>query len=127
VKPYLFVYGTLTKSHPRLHERLVGAARYLGRGTIAGTLYDLGRYPGAFRNRKRQSRVTGELYELEGPDIRGRLRALDRYEGAQFKRSRVKVRLSNGDQRLAWAYLLAEAPPGNARPLPSGIYRPRAA
>lgn len=124
---YLFVYGTLTKSHPRLHERLVGAARYLGRGTIAGTLYDLGRYPGAFRNRKRQSRVTGELYELEGPDIRGRLRALDRYEGAEFKRARVKVRLSNGDQRLAWAYLLTEAPPGNARPLPSGVYRPRAA
>jgi gamma-glutamylcyclotransferase (GGCT)/AIG2-like uncharacterized protein YtfP len=126
MKPYLFVYGTLTRSHPRVH-RLLGPARFLGRGSIAGTLYDLGRYPGAYRRRGQRARVNGELYELDGPRLRERLKALDRYEGSQFRRARVRVRLKAGDQHLAWVYLLATAPPPSARHLPSGVYRPRRA
>jgi gamma-glutamylcyclotransferase (GGCT)/AIG2-like uncharacterized protein YtfP len=126
MKPYIFVYGTLTRAHPRIH-RLLGSARPLGRASIAGTLYDLGQYPGVHRHRGRPSRVSGELYELSGPHLRGRLRALDRYEGEQFKRVRVRARLASGGQHLAWAYLLADAPPQSARQVPSGAYRARRA
>ena len=75
----LFVYGTLRRGGERysLLERL-GAA-YVGKGSVAGELYDLGAYPGALKSRSKSARVVGEVYHL--PDTTQALRSLDEYEG----------------------------------------------
>lgn len=121
MKPYLFVYGTLRRNHRAAH-RLLGHARYIASGSIAGTLYDLGKYPGVHRAR-RNGRVTGEVYELIGPNVEQQLTKLDRYEGVGFQRSRVLVQLSDGRYHRAWAYLLADEPPTAARVIRTGVYR----
>lgn len=125
MKHRLFAYGTLRRSHAAIHHRVVGSAQFLGRGSIAGRLFDLGRYPGVHRAGHDSWRVSGELYELMDSDPESRLLSIDRYEGPEFVRARVLVELEGGDRRLAWAYLLAEAPPMTARPIPSGTYRRR--
>lgn len=125
MKPLLFAYGTLRRSHRNIHRRLMGGAKRLGGGSIAGTMYDLGAYPGVYRPRGRRSRVWGELYELQDPKVNQRLAVLDRYEGREFRRARVLVELKNGRRHLAWAYLLGDPPPPSARKISSGTYRRR--
>ena len=96
-------------------------ARFVAAASTPGVLYDLGRYPGLIRGSRNGRRVTGELYELPDDSARQMLRALDRYEGSEYTRRRVYVRLSNGKRRLAWAYLLRRKPPKSTE-LPSGRY-----
>ena len=116
VKPYLFVYGTLRRGHPETH-RLLGDARFVAAGSISGRLYDLGRYPAVSKAKRTDGRVAGEVYELMGPDVDKRLARIDRYEGSEFRRSRVVVQLTDGRRHRAWAYVLAGAPPRGARPI----------
>jgi gamma-glutamylcyclotransferase (GGCT)/AIG2-like uncharacterized protein YtfP len=120
VKPYLFVYGTLRSGYPHTH-RLLGNARFVACGSISGTLYDLGKYPAVHRSKRRNRRVAGEVYELSGSDVEPRLSDIDRYEGPQFRRSRVLVQLNNGKRQRAWAYVLADAPSA-AREIRTGVY-----
>jgi AIG2-like family. len=103
----------------------LGDARFVAHGTVSGTLYDLGTYPGLHKTRNAQERVRGELYELPGPDAERRLSILDQYEGAEFERARVLVRLANGRRHRAWAYVLADRPPKGTRAIPKGAYRTR--
>jgi gamma-glutamylcyclotransferase (GGCT)/AIG2-like uncharacterized protein YtfP len=123
-KPYLFVYGTLRRDHQPTH-RLLGATRFVAAGSIAGRLYDLGKYPGVSRTSRRGGRVGGEIYELIGPDVDRRLANLDRYEGSQFQRSRVVVELRDGRRHPAWAYILVDEPPKRAREVRTGVYHKR--
>ena len=125
VRPYLFVYGTLRQTHRHTHQRLLRPARFIARGSIFGTLYDLGQYPGVHKTSRRIGRVAGELYELTGEDLGGRLAALDRYEGSDFYRARVLVQLQNGGRHFAWAYILANGPPQGAPEIQSGVFRRR--
>ncbi len=117
----LFVYGTLRSDHRRTHRRL-HPARFVGRGSNAGTLWKLGAYPGVERPGRRGARVFGEVHALSGPDGASRLAALDRYEGRSFRRVRVVVQLDDGRRTTAWAYVLAGAPPRGAREAPSGAW-----
>jgi gamma-glutamylcyclotransferase (GGCT)/AIG2-like uncharacterized protein YtfP len=119
--PRLFVYGTLRRGYPNTH-RLLGASRFVAAGTIRGTLYDLGKYPGVVKTGRRDPRVEGELVELIGTDVDRRFHDLDRYEGREFRRSRVLVRLSNGRHRWAWTYMLSGRPPKAAREILTGRY-----
>ena len=118
----LFVYGTLKGRTSRQRHRLLRGARFVGGATISGVLYDLGRYPGLVRTSRNGRRVTGELYALPDDSARRMLRALDRYEGSEYTRRRVFVRLSNGNRRLAWTYLLRKKPPKSAAELSTGRY-----
>jgi gamma-glutamylcyclotransferase (GGCT)/AIG2-like uncharacterized protein YtfP len=122
VTTLLFVYGTLRSDFPRTH-RLLGDARLVGRGTIAGTLYDLGRYPAVALAGAADARVVGEVHVLVDGDAR--LAALDRYEGGEYLRAELPVDLDDGRVVRAWAYVLAGPPPAGARIVPSGIYRRR--
>jgi gamma-glutamylcyclotransferase (GGCT)/AIG2-like uncharacterized protein YtfP len=118
----LFVYGTL-KKRSEAHDLLRGA-RYLGPASVTGALYDLGEYPGLVKKRANARLVAGELYEL--PDDAARtFRILDRYEGREFVRRRVFVRLKSGRRRAAWTYVLRNDPPKSARLVESGRYRLR--
>ena len=124
MKPYLFVYGTLRRGHPQA-DRLLGDTRFVARGSISGTLYDLGKYPGVRRTTRRDTRVAGELYELIGADVNRRLANIDRYEGPEFRRSRIVVQLNDGRRHRAWAYVLADAPPSSAPEIRTGVYHRR--
>ena len=118
----LFVYGTLKRNSPGGRHRLLRDARFVDVASMSGSLYDLGRYPGAIRAPKDRGRVFGEVYEIPDDDADRTLRALDKYEGSEFVRLRAYVRLRDGKRRSAWAYVLRKRPPRSARPLDSGRY-----
>src|SRR5262245_3673759 len=54
-----FVYGTLMQGFP-LHRLIEGRAEYLGQGTVAARLIDLGAYPAAVADA--HGAVVGEVY-----------------------------------------------------------------
>jgi gamma-glutamylcyclotransferase (GGCT)/AIG2-like uncharacterized protein YtfP len=121
----LFVYGTLRAAsrHPMAH-RLRSGAKALGRGSAAGTLYDLGYYPGAMFGADQRGRVVGEVYAFRQGS---RLDAeLDCYEGgpqddegAMYGLVEIEVALDSGGTLNALSYALRR-PPFWARPVASG-------
>lgn len=62
VARYVFVYGTLRRGEVRDITRLQPAPAFVGRGSVAGALYDLGPYPGLLLGGA--GRVTGEIYAI---------------------------------------------------------------
>jgi len=125
---HLFVYGTLRadSGHP-MARRLRAGARYVGKGSAAGSLYDFGDHPGAVFARDSRYRVKGDVFRLgSNPRV---LTDLDRYEGvsqdedsdeAFFHRVIVEVKLDTGDMVQAWAYALKKTP--RARLIGSGDF-----
>lgn len=111
----LFVYGTLKRGASASGRRLLRRAEFVSRASVAGALYDLGRYPGLVRRSGKGERVSGELFELPDLQLGEMLRDLDAYEGSEFVRRRVYVMLPNGKRRLAWAYILRRRPQGRRR------------
>lgn len=105
----IFVYGTLRRqsTHP-MAVLLTQHARFVGPATMAGRLYDLGRYPGMVEPRGPGDRVHGDLYDLS-PDAE-LLERLDRYENgesphpAYFDRQLAEVALGDGTVHPAWVY-----------------------
>ncbi len=121
----IFVYGTLKSGGPARAHRLLTPAKLVGRGSVRGTLYHLGRYPALVRPGSDDRRVFGELYQLPAASAESTLRALDDYEGAGFERRRLYVTLSNGRRRAAWTHLLRRGLPKTARRRESGRFDPR--
>jgi len=123
----LFVYGTL-QDGGRL-DALIGNAtrwRVLARGTTAGALYDVGRYPamirvvteqGARRRSPRAAdRVPGLVIELAEPAAA--LRVLDKYEGVDdgvYARRRCRVLTADGVTTTAWVYVYSRPVTGLRR------------
>lgn len=70
----LFVYGTLMRGHSA-HRLMTPGLRYLDSARAAGTLYDLGPWPGF---RPGQGVAEGELYAIDDPAALARL---DDWEG----------------------------------------------
>jgi gamma-glutamylcyclotransferase (GGCT)/AIG2-like uncharacterized protein YtfP len=103
----LFVYGTLRRRcrHP-MARQLAQQARFVGEATVAGRLYDLGRYPGLLE--ASTDRVHGDVYDLG--DDPAALRDLDAYENdesprpAYFERQLARVLLQDGRECEAWVY-----------------------
>jgi gamma-glutamylcyclotransferase (GGCT)/AIG2-like uncharacterized protein YtfP len=148
--PFLFVYGTLMRGFRQDLKRKV-RARFLGEGTIRGTLYDLGAYPGAtLAKGGSETLIKGEVYRLE--DVDRATRILDEYEKcfpsqphkSLFVRQLVTVTLAGhpsepsrqvrsarsihdsvpegGIRRRAWTYFYNRSI-DDARLIPSGNYR----
>ena len=59
---HVFVYGTLRRGEQRDINRLHPAPVWVGSGCVAGTLYDLGSYPGLALGAGGQ--VVGEVYRV---------------------------------------------------------------
>jgi gamma-glutamylcyclotransferase (GGCT)/AIG2-like uncharacterized protein YtfP len=114
-----FVYGTLMRGFP-LHRVIEGRARYLGSGTVAARLLDLGAYPAAVSDP--HGSVVGEVYRLH--DI-GLWRVLDSVEGPQYHRDEVAVRMAGGPEVTAFIYWYV-GPLGRAVPIPGGDYKAHA-
>ena len=77
---YLFVYGTLRSEFPHpLARRLQAQAKFIGKGSTPGALYDFGWYPGARFDPHARTHVIGEVFSIKNAE---RLLAeLDHYEG----------------------------------------------
>jgi len=119
---HIFVYGTLRQSRPAAGResippiQLARHARRLGDATVAGRLYDLGRYPGLVDSDSPADRVRGELYRMHRPDEL--LPRLDEYEcciphapaRSEFVRTVCPVHLTAADRTLhAWVYFYNRA------------------
>lgn len=93
---------------------------FVGFGTVAAELYDLGPYPGAVPSGDPRARVEGEVYRLAAIDALARL---DEHEGEEFARRRVDVTLASGDVESAWIYWYRLEPRGGR--ITSGDYLDR--
>src|SRR5262249_45622859 len=104
----LFVYGTLKRRsrHP-MARKLASSARWLGTATIAGRLYNLGRFPGLKEPRSPRDQVHGDIYDL-GTDCERTLAEMDAYENAEsppptpYERELTVV--SGESELTAWVY-----------------------
>jgi len=123
----VFFYGTLMTGFDRRRRAGVDdhLADFVGRGTIAAELYDLGIYPAAVP--APDGRVWGEVYRMKDPDKA--LAGLDGIEGysaddpdrSLYVRETVDVKLTDGRTERAWVYFY-NAPLGRAERIPSGDY-----
>lgn len=112
-KDYLFVYGTLRRNYNlKLKDKVAGSIRYLGQAKVAASLYDIGKYPGAIKE-KTDSEVVGDVFVVEDPEkVFG---ILDKYEGDEFVREKNKVKLRTGKSLNAWIYWYGHKPEGKKR------------
>lgn len=102
----LFVYGSLRSEFDNGYARQLRAeGEFVGRGTVAGSLWLVSWYPG-FRSGS-DGRVTGEVYRVNAAT----LAALDGYEGEEYRRVQVEV---EGIGR-AWVYEYVPEVTGLAR------------
>jgi gamma-glutamylcyclotransferase (GGCT)/AIG2-like uncharacterized protein YtfP len=108
---HFFFYGTLIPEFApdHLREILVGF-HLVGEGSVPGTLYDFGDYPGAVVDEASSSKIFGRVYQAECDDLL--LAELDRYEGydqlspeaGEYIRRHRNVTLANGDVLECWMY-----------------------
>jgi gamma-glutamylcyclotransferase (GGCT)/AIG2-like uncharacterized protein YtfP len=122
----LFVYGTLRRISPHpMAKFLAERALFLGEGTVAGQLYNLGRYPGMTQVIAQENRVVGEVYQLTDKET---IRELDRYENDEsplssfFERGRADVTLADGTTVEAMVYWF-RGPVAQSQLIKSGDYR----
>lgn len=122
----VFFYGTLMAGFDRRRRAGIdGKLTYIGRGSITGSLFDLGIYPAAVP--ADEGLVWGEVYEMSEPDAV--LAALDDIEGYRhdnpdgslYTRAQADVRLPDGNSARAWVYFY-NAPLGRAPRIASGDY-----
>ncbi len=101
-KDYLFVYGTLRNGFDlKLRNRIANELEYVGRVKIEAALYDLGKYPGAIKE-KDNDEVIGDVFLISNPEKV--FTVLDKYEGDEFDRKRQRIKLRSGKFVNAWIY-----------------------
>lgn len=123
---FVFFYGTLMAGFDRrrragIDEKLT----YRGRGSVRGSLFDLGIYPAAVP--ATEGVIWGEVYEMADPAAV--LTALDDIEGYRqddpdkslYARAVAQVTMPDGRGVEAWVYFY-NAPLGKAPRIPSGDY-----
>lgn len=126
VAKFVFFYGTLMAGFDRrrragIDEKLT----YRGRGSVRGSLFDLGIYPAAVP--ASEGVIWGEVYEMSDPTAV--LTALDDIEGYRqddpdkslYARAVADVTMPDGRVVEAWVYFY-NAPLGKAPRIPSGDY-----
>ncbi len=124
---HLFVYGTLRRCGARHRILKALRARFAGRGSVRGELFDLGKYPGARPRAAPQARIVGEIYELRNPARAAQV--LDQIEGYRpddpaaslFRREITTVRRERGQDIEAWIYWL-NRDGHSLRRIPSGDF-----
>lgn len=107
-RDYLFVYGTLRNKYDlKLKGQVTKDLQYVGKAKVGGSLYDLGKYPGAIRENNKNE-VIGDVFLIDNP---GRtFKILDKYEGEKFTRNKNRIRLRSGKSIDAWVYWYNQKP-----------------
>jgi gamma-glutamylcyclotransferase (GGCT)/AIG2-like uncharacterized protein YtfP len=93
----LFVYGTLRREGG-CHGVLNFGATFVTDEYVAGTMYDVGRFPAL--TLEGDTHIRGEVYRIDNPELPARL---DRYEGCPNLYQRRKVRTIYGHD--VWVYV----------------------
>lgn len=110
---YLFVYGTLRNGYNlKLKEKVSNELEYIGKAKIGASLYDLGKYPGAIKE-KDQNEVIGDVFIVKN-HVRV-FKFLDEYEGENFSREKEEVKLRGGKSINAWVYWYNQSPKGKRK------------
>ena len=100
---YLFVYGTLRNDYDlKLKNRVSKDMEYIGQAKVDAALYDLGKYPGAIKEKDSKNEVVGDVFLLN--DSERIFKILDEYEGEEFSRKKNIVKLKSGKLVNAWVY-----------------------
>lgn len=89
--PHVFVYGTLRRGGRNDIARYRPAPRWIGEASIAGTLFDLGAYPGIVL--EGEGRVRGEVYAIE-PAVEAALDVLEEVaddDSGEYIKRQVRV------------------------------------
>ena len=99
--PYLlFIYGTLRKGESSQFSQVLQAGSApVGDGVARGILYSLGDYPGMVNG---DGEVRGEVVRVKNPALWD---DLDEYEGQDYERVIRTIKLVDGGEVQAWAYL----------------------
>jgi gamma-glutamylcyclotransferase (GGCT)/AIG2-like uncharacterized protein YtfP len=99
IQHFVFVYGTLRRGGPGEMSSRFPAAKFIAAAQVAGSLYDLGAYPGLVLNESNSS-VLGEVYEVDDKT----LNRLDEFEaGSHYRRQQVAVSIGT-HRRVCWTY-----------------------
>ena len=106
----LFAYGTLRSGECRHWLLEPGKVKSSILGSVRGTLFDLGDYPGMRLEAEASRKVQGEIFEFE--DLERILALLDEEEGPDYRRELVSVQSADGQEIQAWAYVLISEPAG---------------
>ena len=104
-----FFYGSLVRGGSN-HGLVESRARFVGEDAVAGTLHDLGEYPGARLGG--DGLIRGEVFEALDPRL---IELLDDFEGPEYPRAEVTTAAG----RRAWIYLSDDEGP----PVPGGDWR----
>lgn len=100
---YLFVYGTLRNDYDlKLKNRVSKDMKYIGKAKVDATLYNLGKYPRAIKEKDNRNEVVGDVFLIN--DSERIFRILDEYEGTEFSRKKDIVKLESGKLVNAWIY-----------------------
>ena len=99
-KHLVFVYGTLRRGGIRSMPDLFPGARFVGRATVGGSLYDLGEHPGLVLGESGPA-VVGEVYEVDDEV----LSELDEIEAPSFYRRREAVVSLEDLSTGCWVYV----------------------
>lgn len=105
----LFIYGSLHTASNPFHRLLKQKAKKIGEGTVAGSLYFIGRYPGAVMS-KDGKKIYGSIYLLEDIKLLDELDKYEEYNPLQpehslFIRKAVTVTDKEGSNHRAWMYV----------------------
>lgn len=90
---HVFVYGTLRRGEQRDINLLSPVPRWVGWGSLAGVLYDLGSYPGVLLSRP--GLVRGEVYEIS-PELERQLDEIEEVwpqQSGEYVKREVLIRL----------------------------------
>lgn len=126
---YLFIYGTLI---PELAPKEIAPAvrklEYVGDGSVSGTLYDLGDYPGIKLEPATRRRVRGRLFRVPSDEDLKKLDEFEEYNprrprSSLYTRKLVNVRLDNGKKVRAWIYEYNRSP-ASKNMIKNGMYSP---
>jgi gamma-glutamylcyclotransferase (GGCT)/AIG2-like uncharacterized protein YtfP len=114
--PRLFVYGSLRVGEAgEMAALLHRHARHLGEGTIRACLYAVSWYSIAAASDDPDAVVHGDAFELDPAAAGEVLARLDAYEGSEFRRTAVEVRMGDETSVAAQAYLCAASVAGLRR------------
>ncbi len=111
---HVFVYGTLRSGGRNDIARYRPLPVFAGRAVIAGTLYDLGAYPGARLGG--DGRIHGEVYAIT-TDVEAELDLLEEVEdddSGEYVKRELQVSSSEG----SWWCLVYEIQPHRVRNAP---------
>lgn len=107
---YVFVYGTLRRTcSTGAHKTYLQGATFIGDARIQAKLFRVSYYPAIILSNEDEW-VNGEVYRLVDE---AQLHALDDYEECslpanneqEYRREQIRVKLTNGEQLNAWAYI----------------------